>query len=88
MESENARKIDRFFRNPMYNRSESEFRIMRAIDKFVFHSIGRDHPIWLNQFEFHKLTECRIDFSPVRPRRAVQILDLFLDDSEGMGGES
>jgi hypothetical protein len=88
MESENARKIDRFFRNPMYNRSESEFRIMRAIDKFVFHSIGRDHPIWLNQFEFHKLTECRIDFSPVRPRRAVQILYLFLDDSEGMGGES
>jgi len=84
MESQNARRLDEFFRKPMYNRSENQFRILRAVEGFVFHNVHRlrEHPNWLTQLQFRRLMEQRIEFSPVRPMKSMPLIESYLDESE------
>lgn len=83
VDSKDVPAIDAFFRNPRYNRSEAQFRIIGALKHFLFNTNMLDLPDWARQFRFKDLLELETNYSPVLVKPGQFTLDVEYEPSVG-----
>ena len=86
--SESAKRIDAYFRNPLYARAESQLSIMQSIALFLFRDPRnwlRSPSSWQAHFRFGVPLEIRTNWSPVQVPLDQPPLEEFDDELEGPG---
>ncbi len=76
--SENRSKIDKYFRNSKYNRSETQQDRVSKLAEFLFPSETLKESTWSSQFRFGKLLWANTDWTP----KAVDPNQKFISDFE------
>jgi hypothetical protein len=88
LDSDSSKKMDAYYRNPLYSRSSSQLSTMSGFAHCVFHEKlwERRRPDWLDQIRFGALLETRSNWSPISVLSNIPPLEEF--DGEFEGGES
>jgi len=85
LDSDSTKKLDAYYRNPLYSRSLSQLSTVGGFAHFVFHDMHweRRCPDWYDQFRFGSIMEIRTNWMPVPVLSNVPPLEEFDVEIEG-----